>query len=100
MLADDVTPISPEFYDGALPSSLAGRMPRLRTYLDRLTRDETTLLAYHGYWWLHAGSRCQTGSGGPATAMASLQIFRMLTSSSLSHFWVPSRKFKVARRPD
>lgn len=53
-LADNVTPISPEFYDGSLPSSLAQRMPRIRTDLDRFTHEETALLTYHGYWSLHA----------------------------------------------
>ena len=53
-LADNVTPVPPEFYDGALPSSLASRLARVRTDLDRFTLEESSLLGYHGYWSLHA----------------------------------------------
>jgi NTE family protein len=53
-LADNVTPIPPEFYDGALRSSLASRLARVRTDLDCFTREETSLLSYHCYWSLHA----------------------------------------------
>jgi NTE family protein len=52
--ADNVTPIPHEFYDGALPSPLAALMAHLRTDLDRFTLEESALLAYHGYWSLHA----------------------------------------------
>jgi NTE family protein len=53
-LLDGRTPINPQFYDGALPSSLADQLPALRTDLDRFTHDETAMLAYHGYWSTHA----------------------------------------------
>ena len=53
-LIDGRTPIDPQLYDGALPSSLAQRMPLVRTDLDRFSRDETELLAYHGYWSTHS----------------------------------------------
>jgi NTE family protein len=53
-LIDGRTPIDPQFYDGALPSSLADRLSVVRTDLDRFTRHETALLAYHGYWSTHA----------------------------------------------
>jgi NTE family protein len=53
-LLDNKTAIDPAFYDGALPSSLARRLPLVRTDLDRFSSDETALLAYHGYWSLHA----------------------------------------------
>ena len=53
-LIDDRTPINPQFYDGALPSSLADRLSLLRTDLDPFDSDESALLAYHGYWSTHA----------------------------------------------
>jgi NTE family protein len=53
-LADNATPIPPEFYNGALPSSLATRLACVRTDLDRFTLEESSLLGYHGYWSLHA----------------------------------------------
>jgi NTE family protein len=100
-LADNVTPISPEFYDGALPSSLAQRMPRLRTDLDRFTQDETTLLAYHGYWSLHA--RLATFRRDLAVERPQWREFADLSPADEQRFVAlldAGAKFKVARRPD
>jgi NTE family protein len=98
-LADNVTPIAPELYDGALPSSLAERMPRVRTDLDRFTEEETALLAYHGYWSLHA--RLATFSPELAVPRPRWREFADLSPADEQRFGAlldAGAKLKLARR--
>jgi NTE family protein len=83
-LADSTTPIDPGFYDGALPSTLADLMPRVRTDLDRFTPTETALLAYHGYWSLHA--RLMTFRPDLATAKPRWREFHDLSADQVQQF--------------
>jgi len=46
--------IDPNLSEGALPSRLVAPLAGLRTDLDRFTAEEAGLLAYHGYWSMHA----------------------------------------------
>jgi NTE family protein len=47
----------PAFAAGALPGVLVQPLALLRTDLDRFLPEEADLLAYHGYWSLHARLR-------------------------------------------
>jgi hypothetical protein len=59
------TPISPELYSGALPSAFVPVLADIRTDLNRFSRTEAELLAYHGYWSAHA----RTGALHPELAV-------------------------------
>lgn len=55
--------------DGALPEGFAAPLARLRTDLDRFTKTEAALLAYHGYWSTHvrmATLHPQLAAGSPS----------------------------------
>lgn len=47
-------PIHASFYADALPSVVVGPLTDIRTDLNRFSRTESELLAYHGYWSAHA----------------------------------------------
>jgi len=82
-LADNRTPIDSSFYEGALPSALAARVPLVRTDLDRFSLEETALLAYHGYWSLHA--RLMTFHPDLATPTPQWREFADLSSVEERH---------------
>lgn len=50
----DGSPIAPELYEAALPSTLIEALAGLRTDLNRFTAQEAGLLSYHGYQSAHA----------------------------------------------
>jgi hypothetical protein len=75
-------------------------MPRLPTDLDR-SQDETTLLACHGYWSLHA--RLATFRRDLAVDRPQWREFADLSPAEeqrLAALLDASARFKVARRPD
>jgi NTE family protein len=89
----DGGPVDPSLYAGALPSSLVLPLATLRTDLNRFSREETDLLAYHGYWSAHA----RIGSWNPEMAVAdpSWREFEGISDARAAEF---AARLKGARR--